>query len=294
MTDSRNPLDRSSDAPTDLTQEREAFLRTFLKKGVELTEDLIRDNQQLRDQMAQLEVENSRLRAQLASEDVIRELLVRIDVLEQERRELSARSKELEQATELQRGRYAEAERELHDLANLYVASVQLHATMSARRVVRHIGELLEQLIGVRAHVLYVIEGREAVPLAWSGVEPSELRPQIVGEGPVGDVCLTGLSSITEAGPLRQNGTVEEPLGVIPLIVEGRPVGAISIVGMLEQKQQWTAVDRELFQLLGAQASTAMVAANLYGERENPVDALQGIRERCRPRERMADPSASV
>ena len=96
---------RTSDAPVDLTKEREAFVRTFLRKGVELTEDLLRENQELQSEMSRLQIDNARLRAQVASDDAIRELLRTVDALEQEKKDLMSRSRELEQATRKHQGR---------------------------------------------------------------------------------------------------------------------------------------------------------------------------------------------
>src|SRR6185369_298710 len=101
---------RTSDAPVDLTQEREAFVRTFLKKGVELTEDLIKENEQLRAELSQQQMDNAGLRAQVASDDAIRRLLTTIEQLETEKRDLMARARELETATRRHQGRYAEIE----------------------------------------------------------------------------------------------------------------------------------------------------------------------------------------
>ena len=149
---------RTSDAPVDLTKEREAFVRTFLRKGVELTEDLLRENDVLQSQLSSLQIENARLRAQVASDDAIRELLRTVEALEQEKKELMQRSRELEQAKDKHQGRYTEIEQELNDLANLYVASFQLHVALAPRRVLRNVKELLAQLVGAEAFVLYIVE----------------------------------------------------------------------------------------------------------------------------------------
>jgi uncharacterized protein (DUF3084 family) len=116
--------------------DRETFVRHFLRKGVEVTEELIRENHVLQDRVDHLEIENGRLRAQIASEDAIRDLIGKIDQLERERQELMNRSKELEQARRQHQGRYEQVEQELSDLANLYVASFQLHTSLVPKRVV--------------------------------------------------------------------------------------------------------------------------------------------------------------
>src|SRR5262245_40295320 len=118
--------DRSSDAPVDLSRERETFVRTFLRKGVELTEGLIEDNKVLRSQVIEAQREIARLRAQVASDDAIRDLLRKIESLEGERRELLERSNELMESTRRSEHRNVEVEQELHDLANLYIASSHL------------------------------------------------------------------------------------------------------------------------------------------------------------------------
>jgi hypothetical protein len=80
----KSSSERTSDPP-DLHAERETFVRNFLHKGVELTEDLIRENRGLESQLRHYQEENVRLRAQLASDDAIRELLSTIETLQQER-----------------------------------------------------------------------------------------------------------------------------------------------------------------------------------------------------------------
>jgi hypothetical protein len=268
----------TSGIPPEVVKERENFVRTVLRKGVEFTEELLRENQRYGQELAKLQTENARLRAQIASEDAIRELLGTIEVLEKERSNLLERSRELEKTSEKYEDRYLQIERELNDLASLYVASFQLHGTLSPRRVLEHIGDLLDQFIGAKTSVLYIIhpERKVAEPVAWAKIEESMLKPVPLGEGIVGEVCLTGVPMIrhdTAAG-----GTVEKPLAVIPVTAEGQTVGVISVIELLQQKQQWEALDEELFKLLGAHASSALIASNLYDRDKGPLVALDGIR----------------
>jgi hypothetical protein len=271
---------RTSDAPVDLTREREAFVRTFLRKGVELTEDLLRENEELQSTLARLQMDNARLRAQVASDDAIRELLRTVEGLEQEKAELMNRSRELEQATNRHQGRYSELENELNDLANLYVASFQLHITLAPRRVLRNVQELLAQLVGAEAFVIYVLDpdGKQAQPVGSEGVPETDLGPVQLGAGKVGEALATGIASMQTDAPLNR-GTLDEPLAVIPLEADGRCVGAIAIVSLLAQKNAWASVDQELFRLLGAHAATALIAASLYSRTPGPGPALAGLRE---------------
>jgi GAF domain-containing protein len=279
MTEAR--VGRASDVPPDLQKERETFVRTFLKRGVEITEELIRENQELRGDLVQLQDENARLRAQIASEDAIRDLLATVETLERERRSLLSRSEELQRTTATHEDRYAQMEQEINDLASLYVASNQLNGTLALRRVVRHIQELLEQLIGARAFVIYVMQKNSMlVPIASQGLDEASLGPLAVGEGRVGEAVLTGLVFIEPDASV--DGTLERPLVAIPLITDGHAVGAIALVQLFEQKRGWAPVDEELFKLLGAQASTALIAASLYPVDEGPLPALADIQEKLR------------
>ena len=270
---------RGSDVPLDLAREREAFVRSFLRKGVEYTEDLLKENMELREELQEAARANARLRAQVASDDAIRDLLRTVDKLEQERTELLDRSTELEAAEREVQTRQDAIEQDLSDLANLYIATYQLHASFSPRRVVRHIRDMLGQLIGAHGFVIYVVDEANdvAAPLAFEGLDEATVAEVPLGVGPVGEACLTGIRRIRED---RFHEPGDEPIGVIPLMVEGRPVGVVEIRSVLEQKTEWRAMDHQLFELVATQAGAAMIAANLYDGIKTPVQALVGFVEK--------------
>ncbi len=280
VSDEDEPRDggrRASDVPMDLLKEREAFVRSFLKKGVEYTELLLRENRELREELDEVRNENARLRSQVASDDAIRDLLRTVERLEAERRALLDRSKQLERFEAEHEHRQAQIEQEMNDLANLYVASFQLHASLSVRRVVRHLQDMVGQLVGADAFVIYVIDDAAGriVPIAHEHVEPSEVRALELGEGPVGEACMTGLRRLRELDVHRIDRS--DPVAVIPLLADGKPVGAVEIVRLLEQKNGWASVDHELFELLAAHAGAALIAANLYEQAGGPLGALRHL-----------------
>jgi hypothetical protein len=291
MVDERQGSDRAaSDLPVDLSKERESFVRSFLKKGVELTEQLLRENEDLRQQLARAQDDNARLLAQVASDDAIRELLTKIELLEREKRQLLARSEALSTAKRADDDRYSEIERELNDLANLYVASFQLHTSLSPRRVLRHVLDMLGQLVGAYSSVVYVAQGDKAVPVALENVN-ERVNPVQLGDGPIGEACLTGIARIPEK---LTPGSVADPLVIVPILVEGRPAGAITIISVLAQKQAWASVDQELFKLLGAHAGPAIVAANLYASVANTQEAFRGLVENLKKRGSTLVPPADI
>lgn len=268
---------RTSDVPVDLTRERETFVRQFLRKGVELTETVLEENKTLHDKLNAAQREIAMLRAQVASDDAIRDLIKKIESLETERNKLLEKSTELEETTRQKETRNVEVEQELHDLANLYIASSHLHSTLSVRGVVKHLKELLQQLVGADIYAIYLMDGDGDVahPLACDGIELSALSPVTKGEGMVGEVLMTGIAKVSERW--EQGGTLEEPLAAIPIMVRDQAVGAIAVATVFEQKEQWAAVDHELFKLLGSHAATALIAANLYADADGALVALSGV-----------------
>src|SRR5271155_2100531 len=89
--------DGTSEAPPrggpqqdDLRAQRTAFVSTFFKKGAELTEELLRENERLQATSRKLGAENAALRAQLGKDDAIREAHKKIDDLESERETLQS------------------------------------------------------------------------------------------------------------------------------------------------------------------------------------------------------------
>jgi hypothetical protein len=121
-----------------------------------------------------------------------------------------------------------------------------------------------------------VVDGEDGVarPIASEGV--SKVPDVALGEGAIGEACAVGIAQVREPG---RRGSVEQPIAVIPLMAEGRAVGAIAVLSLLEQKQGWATVDTELFNLLGAHGATALIAANLYKRSGGPIAALAGLRE---------------
>jgi hypothetical protein len=280
MSDDRS--ERPSDPPADLGREREAFVRQFLRRGFEITESMLTENHALRDQLERLREENGRLRSQMASEDAIRDLIRRIDTLELERRELLARSDELAESSRENERRSLEVEAELHDLANLYIASSHLHATLSVRRVVRHLGELLQQLVGAERFAIFILDpgGARARSIHAEGLEPSEVR---LGEGAVGLVMSTQIARI--ASQPHPAGSLEAPIAVVPMLVRDLCVGAIAVASVFPQKERWANVDHDFLSLLGSHGGSALIAATLYADRfpdgaaPDPREALATIHE---------------
>ena len=63
----------------------------------------------------------------------------------------------------------------------------------------------------------------------------------------------------------------------VPLSVHGRSIGAIVIFKLLQQKEGFSPLDHELFNMLGGHAATALFAARLYSQSERKLNTIQGF-----------------
>jgi uncharacterized protein YheU (UPF0270 family) len=278
MTDENQRRPEGSDAPApDLRSERDLFLKKFTR-GARITEEVLREYEELAQRRASLEEENARLRSQLQAGDAIRELSRTIDRLEREKAELLSRFKRVEAETTTVTARVEEVEVEFANLANLFVASNQIHASLSPRGVIRRIKDVLMQFVGAERYAMYIVnpEATELVPIASEGIPGSNLLPLRVATTRVGEVFRSGSAFVNEdANPCK--GSFDAPAAIIPLSVDERVVGAVAIFSTLPQKERFDTVDFELFKLLGQHAAAALVAASLFVQADRKLPGLEAF-----------------
>jgi transcriptional regulator with GAF, ATPase, and Fis domain len=204
------------------------------------------------------------------------ELLVRIEQLERERQDVLHRLEEIEAENLNFANRYVEVEHENNNLANLYVASYQLHSTLDLSEVLKIILEIVINLIGAERFAIYVLDERtnllEAV--ASEGLERSALPSFALGQGTVGHSVATQETLCEDAGSTED---LTRPIVCIPLSVQDRTIGAITIYKLLTQKAGFTPLDYELFTLLAGHAATAILAARLHSQSERKLHTIQGF-----------------
>jgi hypothetical protein len=271
----------STDVGEELKEKRDAFLHTFFRRGAELTEELVGENRRLREQLGALEEENAALKTQLASDKAIRDLLKKIDELEREKARLLSTVHSQAEIT----NRFAEIESELESFANLYVASFQLHMSLRVRTAVRHVRELLVQLVGVRSLGIYFVDAaeRQLIPIAADGVDVGSLPNIPLRDGSASDPvhAIVERTYLTGVPHVAEGEAQAPPAACIPLHLEGRTVGAIVVYALLEHKKRFVTVDRELFKLLGAHAGAAVVSAYLWGQAGERLPSAEALRELC-------------
>jgi nitrate/nitrite-specific signal transduction histidine kinase len=165
---------------------------------------------------------------------------------------------------------YTEAEQHNNNLAHLYVTASRLHATCSREEVLRAIREVLAFFVGCEQAAVFELdeEGEYLRLVAAWGVD-RELYWRIpVGRGPIGRAALSGEVYVhAEVEAAEREGRADEDVltACVPLRLEGRVFGAIALFRLLPAKdEKLTPADRELLNLLGTHAATALYCTGLH------------------------------
>ena len=253
-----------------------------VRRGMEFTKELLSENERLRRRLAELEeVQQNAARNPEDWEKLRHELLGRIHGLEQEHASLRERLHEVEVENHGFATRFLEIEQENNNLANLYVASCQLHSTLEVDEVVRIIIEILINLIGADVFAIYLLdeERQELRAVAAEGLEAASVPACRVGEGRLGKAVASGATQTFDAPPAEglRGRDPERPIVCIPLRLERRAIGAIAIFGLLQQKESFSALDQELFDVLAGHAASAIFAARLHSQSERKLSTIQGF-----------------
>jgi nitrate/nitrite-specific signal transduction histidine kinase len=268
--------DDKGDIPElDLAATKREFIETFFKRGAEFTEELMRENERLRFRVVQLEEERRALLSRGdptpgTAQSTLRELVARIESLESERQSLVERYSGVERQNADFSSRYHDIERENNNLANLYVASYQLHSTLDLREVTQIILEILLNFVGAKTFAIQLVDEDHGKlrTLAAEGIDRAKVPEGGVAEGRIGEVIKSGHHYI-DGERLRTRADLahlDRPVIVVPLKIRDRVVGVLIIWDLLSQKTALADVDYELFNLLAAHAASALQGAWLAAE----------------------------
>ena len=186
-----------------------------------------------------------------------------------------ARLAQVENDRDALAARLKEVEHQVGRLMTLYVATYQLHATLDPTEVQSTIGEIVLNLLGVEKFALLLrnedgntleIRLQEGdIDAPWSGAT------SYAGGDPLIDGALH--DGVLRFGPT----TGSSALVVVPLRVQDITVGALVIVKLLEHKGGLDEEDREILDLLGAHAASALFASRVYSRAARKVRTLEGL-----------------
>jgi len=254
------------------------------------TRELMGENNRLRVLIAALESDRARLAERVRSvEHVLEELdLLRgaVSTLEreklgvqtqlfaareelgrhrQERERLERQAVEVEMESRRFAEQYEQVEAQNTNLANLYVASYRLYGTLDRQEVLGAIQEIVINLIGSEELGVYELEPEDATLrlVASFGIDPTAHDRVAVGTGRIGRVAATGEPDIGGGADVAARAQEADLTACVPLKLDGRVIGAIALFRLLPQKNGFESVDRELFDLLGTHAATALYCTRL-------------------------------
>lgn len=220
---------------------------------------LLSENEQLSIVTAQLQSELGVVRQELAG---ARDELAQREAAQ---RELSQALDRIADESRQNLAQYAEVEMHNANLANLYVASYQLHGTLRREAVLGAIQEIVVNLIGSEMFAVCGVDGEAISVLATVGVDPGSIgwsTPRVF------EAVITGIPYVGSVDGERADG---DPLVCLPLRFDDRTVGVIVIFALLPHKSQLESLDHELFDLLATHAATALYCTSLH-ERSAPVE----------------------
>ncbi len=182
-------------------------------------------------------------------------------------------SMELERENREFADRCTQLEEHSANLANLYAATYQLHATLDPEAVVRCIVEISVNLIGAAEFALYLLEeGSGDFALC---VREGELPPEITHLPE--PVYPLEQAAVTEKRTLFAVEKQEGPICCVPLLHEDRLVGLLSIYALLSHKAAFTPLDRELLELLSGQAAVALVSSRSFASIDRKLKTVQRV-----------------
>jgi len=213
-------------------------------------EELLHENVRLREAIDTVGSEQQVLRRQLD------ELRHDLDRREQQHNRLLTLLRAAEAEALRFEDRFVEVEHQNANLARLYAASYQLHATVQRREVLQAIEEIVINLIG--SEELAIVDGTAyKTPLVAVGVNADRLALLDPTRGALGHslTTLTPVLAMNDQAGVRAS---------IPLVAGNRVLAIILIFGLLPQKPALDAFDRELLELVATHAATALYCAELH------------------------------
>ena len=170
------------------------------------------------------------------------------------------------------------AERQASRLANLYVAAYQLHASLDPAEVRAAVGDIAVNLLGAESCFLLTglggaEHGLEVVNLVAEHALPAPFAGARYPGG--ADVLVDASMSdgVVRFGPAAGSCAI----AVVPLQAQGQVLGALVLVRLLPHKAALHHQDRELLDLLGAHAASALLGAHVFHETQRKLRTLEGL-----------------
>ena len=200
-----------------------------------------------------------------------REPSPRVDV--ELERQLSAARGDVQELTT----RLVDTEHQLDRLMSLYVATHQLHAYLDPRQVHGAIAEIAVNLLGAERFALLLREeGATSCQIALSEGVVADATPLFAGASyPGGDPLVDPalVDGALRLGPLPGSSAVV----AVPLKIQDEVVGALVVLKLFDHKPGLRPDDRDLLDLLSANAASALFAARLFAAKDRKLRTLESL-----------------
>jgi hypothetical protein len=267
----------AGDESKELFAKGKDFLEMY-NRVTEFTKELVAQNEELKQRLEELTQEREKILSGGAGESE-QHLLKRLEYLRRERQEILDRYHQKEEENKDFFDRFMEIETENNNLANLYVASYQLHSTLDFLEVLDIITEIIINLIGAQTFGIWLLDEKKNLlePVTAEGVPLPNLPPMVVGEGIIGSVAQAGEVWYRENWNRQEPLQLDQPLVCVPLKIKDRVIGVIVVFRLLPQKERLVKVDFDLFTLLAAHAATAIFGARLYSDSVRKRTTIKGF-----------------
>ncbi len=232
--------------------------------------DLLSENEKLGVLAATLESENAQLKEErLRLQERLLTAREELDRIRGEEVSLQRKLANIEAEHDRFAQQFEAVEQQNSNLANLYVASYRLHATLDRKEVLTIIQEIIINLIGCEELGIFEVHSNgSALSLVASfGIDPAKYQTLSLGSGLIGQAAFAGETYLAaHTYKSRTHGSPGEIdlTACIPLKLDGKVTGAIALFRLLPQKPGLETLDHELFDLLATHAAMALYCTGLH------------------------------
>lgn len=246
----------------DTTTKAEEVVEHF-NKSMHFVEELLRENERLRYKLIHInqemtDVSEGNGSSLLGIEDELSRLRALRDTIHRQFEDMKKENQDFRQ-------RYSSLEKQNESFMNLFVSSCQIHSSLDEEYILLTIQEIVLHMVGAEVFSLWMVDQDSG---SLEILASTDECGQFAGKFPdLDDEILRNLA----AGKVsyfsfegKEAKQTTDPLACIPLLMEGRTIGAIVIYKLLVQKNGFTSVDHELLDLLATQAVSALVGARCY------------------------------
>ncbi len=247
----------------DTTNSKAEDVVQHFSKGMHFVEELLRENERLRYKLIHLNQEMADLNDQ--GDEPVMDMEEELARLRSLRKMIQTQFENLNKENQDFRSRYQTLEEQNESFMNLFVSSCQIHSSLDEEYILQTIQEITLHMVGAEVFSIWMVNqtsGKMEIVAVTDECDQFGGSFPELEDGLVNKLATGQVSYFSDDG--KGSKSPEDPLACIPLMMEGKTIGAIVIYKLLVQKSGFTSLDHELLDLLATQAVTALVGARCY------------------------------